>query len=213
MRLDLPQAVRETESQLLKAREELSAALRERDKVDNDLKERRRALSEVSNAVYERTGTYSDALLAVKNAEKERDSTRHDFYKEIDQRVAILDKFKDLDKAHSECVLRLQGLTKQEEALKQSISHTSSLLAEARRSLVDAKTEESVIREWISSESERLSTLRMSLDATKTAMDARNDSLGRQEKEMTLKRARMKEYALDHLGIILTFDEYGGIKG
>jgi chromosome segregation ATPase len=211
MRLDLPQAVRETESLLLKARGELSAALRERDKVDNDLKERRRALSEVSNAVYERTGTYADALLAVRNAEKERDATRHDFYKEIDQRTAILDKFKDLDKAHSEIISRIDGLQRQEDALRSNLSKTSSLLLEARTSLVEAKTEESNIRETVAKESQRINAQEESYKSRITLVEKREAILDGSFKELERNKARLKDYAQEKFGIKVTYSNE--IKG
>lgn len=206
MRLDLPQAVRETESLLLKARGELSAALRERDSVNNDLAERRRALSEVSQAVYNRTGDYADALKFIKATEQERDTTRIQFYKEIDQRIALLDRFKDLDKSHSEIVLRIEGLQKQEEALRSNLSKTSAQLLEARSSLVEAKTEESNIRESVAKESERLKAQEESYKSRVSLVEKRETILDKSFKELERSKARLKDYA-ETLGIKITYVE------
>lgn len=206
MRLDLPQAVRETESLLLKARGELSAALRERDVVNADLTERRRALSEVSQAVYSRTGDYADALKFIKATEQERDTTRIQFYKEIDQRIALLDKFKDLDKAHSEIISRIEGLQRQEEALRSNLSKTSALLLEARTSLVDAKTEESNIRESVAKESERLKAQEESYKSRIYIVEKRETILDKSFKELERSKARLKDYA-ETLGIKITYVE------
>jgi chaperonin cofactor prefoldin len=206
MRLDLPQAVRETESLLLKARGELSAALRERDVVNADLTERRRALSEVSQAVYSRTGDYADALKFIKATEQERDSTRIKFYKEIDQRISLLDKFKDLDKAHSEIISRIEGLQRQEEALRSNLSKTSALLLEARTSLVEAKTEESAIRESVAKESQRLNAQEESYKSRVSIVEKRETILDKSFKELERSKDRLKNYA-ETLGIKINYVE------
>jgi chromosome segregation ATPase len=204
MRLDSPTALKETENLLLKARGDLAETLRQRDAVDLELKDRRRALSEVSQAVYQRTGDYSDALKAIRATESERDSTRIDFYREIDNRIAILDRFKDLDRSFSEASERVCGLNKQEESLRKAISLTSSLLTEARRSLVDAKTEESEIRRHLSEESERLEKSEKQVSELRKTLDERAIALDAGEKDLERKKARLAEYAKT-MGIEITF--------
>lgn len=206
MRLDLPQALKETETLLLKARGELASVLRERDSVGNDLTERRRALSEVSQAVYQRTGDYADALKFIRATEKERDVTRVNFYKEIDERIALLDKFKDLDKAHSEALARIEGLQRQESSLKSNVDKASALLLEARRSLVDAKTEESSIRDALAKESSRLKSQEESYASRASLLERRETALDKSFKELERSKARLKDYA-ETLGIKLTYVE------
>lgn len=206
MRLDSPLAAKQSEELLLKLRSEIAEATRERDSLDEALKERRRALSEVSQAVYARTGDYSDAIKAVKAMENDRDTTRRDFYREIDHRIEILDRFKDLDRAYSESKTRVENLSTQESALRKSISEATSSLTEARRSLVDAKTEESSIRESLCKESERLKYQEEAYNKRSAILDSREIALDRSLKELNRSKQRLKDYA-ESVGIKINYVE------